>query len=70
MALPNTTTDIVPSMVVGSVIEFIDTNGNGKADVVKVTKKNVATVTADPTTKEVGDAVQVKVPGTSTLLLR
>ncbi|MGI5930208.1 S-layer homology domain-containing protein [Pseudoflavonifractor sp.] len=59
----NTTTDIVPSMVVGSVIEFIDTNGNGKADVVKVTKKNVATVTADPTTKEVGDAVQVKVPG-------
>ena len=47
----------------GSIVEFVDTNNNGLADVVKVTEKKVATLTADPATKVVGDATQVIVPG-------
>ncbi|MGI5930193.1 S-layer homology domain-containing protein [Pseudoflavonifractor sp.] len=47
----------------GAIVEFIDSNNNGKADIIKVTEKKVATLTAAPSTKVVGDATQVKVPG-------
>ena len=47
----------------GAIVEFIDSNNNGKADIIKVTEKKVATLTAAPSTKVVGNATQVKVPG-------
>jgi hypothetical protein len=51
----------------GAVVEFIDTNANGKADIIKVTDKTVATLTGDPSTKTVDGKVQVKVPGITAL---
>jgi len=44
-----TSVDAVASMVPGSIVEFIDTDNNGKADVVKVTKKSVAVLNNAPT---------------------
>lgn len=47
----------------GAVVELIDNNSDGKADIVKVTKKSVATLTANVTTRTSDDELQVKVPG-------
>lgn len=48
----------------GVIVDFVDVNGNGKADVVRITSKTVATVTEAPSTKAVtNNDTQVKVPG-------
>ena len=50
----------------GVIFEFVDTNDNGKYDVVNVIKKSVYTLTGDAATKEVtNNDTQVKVPGVS-----
>ena len=51
---------------VGTVVELIDANGNGKADLVKLTNKSVKTVSGDVKTKTEDDVLMVSVPGVTT----
>ena len=53
--------------VKGYIIQFIDTNSNGKYDVVRVTEKSVATLSAAPTTTTSGTTTSVTVSGVSGL---
>ena len=53
-------------IVRGSVVEFIDTDSDGDADIVKVTKKTVDEVTGDVRTRTSDDELQVLVPGVIT----
>ena len=48
---------------VGTVVELIDANNNGKADLVKLTNKSVKTLTNDVKTKTEDDVLMVSVPG-------
>lgn len=54
---------LAAAKTVGAVVELIDTKESGKADVVKVTVKKVATLTGDATTRTSNDVLEVKVPG-------
>lgn len=53
-------------IVRGSVVEFIDTDADGDADIVKITKKTVDEVTGDVRTRTSDDVLQVLVPGVIT----
>ena len=48
---------------VGTVVELIDADSNGKADLVKLTHKSVKTLTNDVKTKTENDVLMVYVPG-------
>ena len=50
-------------IVAGTVVELIDANNNGKADLVKLTNKTVKTLTNDVKTKTEDDVLMVSVPG-------
>ncbi len=50
-------------IVAGTVVELIDANNNGKADLVKLTNKAVKTLTNNVKTKTEDDVLMVSVPG-------
>ena len=47
----------------GTVVDLIDTDDNGRYDVVKITAKTVAKLTDDPSTRVSGEDTLVRVPG-------
>lgn len=51
----------------GTVVELIDSNSNGRADIIKITEKTVYTLSADAATKVVDKETQVRVPGVTGL---
>lgn len=51
----------------GVIVEFVDTDNNGKANIVKITEKRVDTVTGKVETKVVDGKTQVRVPGVTGL---
>uniref|UniRef100_UPI002600599C S-layer homology domain-containing protein n=1 Tax=uncultured Pseudoflavonifractor sp. TaxID=1221379 RepID=UPI002600599C len=53
-------------IVAGSIVEFIDTDNDNSADIVKITKKDVDFVTGNVTTRTKDDVLQVNIPGVLT----
>ena len=55
--------DVAAAVKTGVIVELIDTNSNGKADLVKLTVKEVKTVVGEVKTKTENDVLMVAIPG-------